>query len=174
MVNIKSNLLWEILDYTIQIIDDLVKITDFYIDQKNADYQYPVGGHIRHLIDHYNSLLKSTDGTVNYDLRERDVEIEKYPQKAQKSLKDLIPFIEQIKCQDLNRPLLICASAGKAGNFEFKAQSSFAREMLFLNSHTVHHFAMIKSHCVSLGMQLDENFGVAPSTVAYKNTQLKE
>ena len=42
------------------------------------------------------------------------------------------------------------------------------RELLFLISHTVHHFALIAFMLRSFGIEPGDKFGVAPSTLRYR------
>ena len=46
--------------------------------------------------------------------------------------------------------------------------STTGRELQFLVSHTVHHFAMIGGICRALEVEMEENFGVAPSTLRHR------
>ena len=46
--------------------------------------------------------------------------------------------------------------------------STLGRELQFLVSHTVHHFAMIGGMCSCLDVKMEEGFGVAPSTLKYR------
>jgi len=43
-----------------------------------------------------------------------------------------------------------------------------ARELMTLSSHTIHHFALIATTLRGHGVQVDANFGVAPSTLSYQ------
>ena len=43
--------------------------------------------------------------------------------------------------------------------------SSLARELQMLSSHTIHHFALIAMTLRAHGVELDADFGVAPSTL---------
>ena len=45
--------------------------------------------------------------------------------------------------------------------------SSGLRELDFLQSHTIHHFALIAYKLEALGIEVEDNFGVAPSTLKY-------
>ena len=47
--------------------------------------------------------------------------------------------------------------------------SSLGRELEFVISHTIHHHALIKERLQHLGIEFDETFGVAPSTLEYRN-----
>jgi hypothetical protein len=45
--------------------------------------------------------------------------------------------------------------------------SSISRELQVLSSHTVHHFALIAMTLRMRGVELDSDFGMAPSTLRY-------
>jgi hypothetical protein len=49
-------------------------------------------------------------------------------------------------------------------------RSSVSRELQFLLSHTVHHYALIAMTLRAAGVELDEELGVAPSTLAYQRS----
>jgi hypothetical protein len=57
---------------------------------------------------------------------------------------------------------------GLAGDFDFQAPSSLCRELAFLGSHTVHHFALLLEHCHQQGVSVPEGFGKAPATRAHE------
>jgi hypothetical protein len=43
-----------------------------------------------------------------------------------------------------------------------------ARELEFLLSHTVHHYAIVAILCRLQGIAVDDGFGVAPSTLRHR------
>ena len=47
-------------------------------------------------------------------------------------------------------------------------QTTVARELEFLQSHTVHHLSIIVLKRAHAGIKVDENFGVADSTLKYR------
>jgi hypothetical protein len=49
--------------------------------------------------------------------------------------------------------------------------TSLGRELLFLESHTVHHMALLADYVRGLGVVLDANFGKAPATIAFERAQ---
>jgi hypothetical protein len=55
----------------------------------------------------------------------------------------------------------------------FWIESSAARELEFLHSHTVHHHALIAEKLSSSGVKLPDDFGVAPSTLKFWAEQKK-
>ena len=50
-------------------------------------------------------------------------------------------------------------------------RSTGRRELQFLLSHTIHHYALIAVICNHLGVPLDPAFGVAPSTLRFQQQQ---
>jgi hypothetical protein len=51
------------------------------------------------------------------------------------------------------------------------AVTSLERELQFLLSHTVHHFALVALLLRAQGFEVSADFGVAPSTLAYWQPQ---
>ena len=49
--------------------------------------------------------------------------------------------------------------------------SSVGRELQVLSSHTIHHFALMAMTLRVLGVPVDPDFGMAPSTLRYLDTQ---
>jgi hypothetical protein len=49
--------------------------------------------------------------------------------------------------------------------------SSVGRELQVLSSHTIHHFALIAVTLKALGVYIDSDFGMAPSTQRYLATR---
>jgi hypothetical protein len=46
-------------------------------------------------------------------------------------------------------------------------ESSLSRELQVLSSHTIHHFALIAVTLRAHGVQMDADFGMAPSTLRH-------
>jgi len=49
------------------------------------------------------------------------------------------------------------------------SRSTIQRELQFLSSHTVHHFAIVAMILKIQGFETPDTFGVAPSTLKYEN-----
>ena len=57
--------------------------TDVYTQRVSAAFNGSVGGHYRHCLDHFTSLLQGLEGEmVDYDHRDRDTRIESQPAYA--------------------------------------------------------------------------------------------
>ena len=55
-------------------------------------------------------------------------------------------------------------------NAEPTITTSFDREEIYLVEHSIHHFALIRIALKTYfsSIKIDDNFGVAPSTIAYR------
>ncbi len=131
-------------------------------------YAKPVGAHLRHVIEHYEALLMpAEDGVVDYDARRRDAALEASPRLAQQHLLALQQHLAQQPC-DPRQPLTVRGLGGLAGEFAFELPSSLGRELVFVASHAVHHFALLVPHLRQHGLPLPgEGFGIAPATLAH-------
>jgi len=177
---------------------NLTQLKDFLLVISDEIYCYKsqwlsgttIGEHTRHILEFYTCLLQGAalknpvwNGSskslgqveshfekpvVNYDKRKRDHEIEGRRQKAI----DTIDFI----CNKLEHKGFWAEKLTVEGDYEhgseevISIESSFDRELLYNYEHTIHHQALIRVGLMEQNKQhlLDENFGVAPSTIKAK------
>jgi uncharacterized damage-inducible protein DinB len=120
-----------------------------------------IGGHFRHLHDHYVSFLSGlATGRVDYEARERDARFECDLAHARARVEQTIAGLEAMRETDGARVLDVRAE----GDW---VRSSVARELRFLASHTIHHYALIRLMLAADGVACDASFGVAPSTLEH-------
>lgn len=125
-----------------------------------------VGQHLRHCLDHYRSFLAGLEGgKVDYDCRDRSVDLEG---SIQNSLGEITRVKEGLEgvCEVVEPGILVKMDCGN--DLEEWQASTIGRELQFLISHTVHHFAMIGGMCSTLGVGVPKGFGVAPSTLRHQ------
>lgn len=146
---------------------------EFYLRQHPDCFNSSIGGHIRHNLDHYWSLLRGfTDGEIDYDARARDTEIETNPSTAADASDDIAKSLIALTREDLDREVRVKMDTGSYALPEDEwSRSTVRRELQFLLSHTVHHYALIAVMCQRQGIKLDKGFGIAPSTL--KHNQAK-
>jgi len=126
-----------------------------------------VGAHFRHVLDHYESFLAGlAAGRVDYDCRQRERELERDPRLAGARLEACAERLEGFAAVELDRDLVVLTASAPGRVRE--GRSSLARELQFLASHTVHHYALIAVLVRLWGVAPDDDFGVAPSTLAYE------
>jgi uncharacterized damage-inducible protein DinB len=137
-------------------------------------YSQAVGPHVRHVIEHYQALLNalsSDDACVDYDARNRDLRIQTDPTKTVSALMQLIEqFVAAAGNEDLNLDTRLSTrlKAGSQGELEVSVTTTLGRELLFLASHSVHHYALLGQYCRAAGLELGHEFGKAPATIAFE------
>lgn len=138
-----------------------------YCEPSRCFYGSSVGGHLRHCIEHYLAFLEGLpDGRVDYDARARDAAVETRTAAATAELEKLLGAFAAMRWCDLPSELQVRMDCG-GDDIPWQA-STPGRELQFLVSHTVHHFAMIGVICRDGGLVLEESFGVAPSTLRHR------
>lgn len=127
-----------------------------------------IGAHIRHVLDFYECFLAGVAlGLVDYEARPRNRNIER-------NREDALRAIDAVASRLLARRSSIAADEPvwvrpeDAPDSGEPMLSTVARELQVLASHTVHHYALIAVTLQALGQPVDASFGVAPSTLRYR------
>lgn len=126
-----------------------------------------IGKHLRHVLDHYECFLGAEGDRVDYDLRSRDPRIETDRTCALKRIDEIAEGLEAISGRAGRGVEVRANESSEPGQHGQFCESSDARELSYLASHTVHHFALIAIILKILGIIPPEDFGVAPSTLSY-------
>lgn len=157
--------------------DILIRMISLLEALDNQTYAQPleifkgssIGQHFRHILDFYLCLIKGINaGTVDYANRDRNPLAESDVQYTKQAFYEVSEAIEQFteaqnikvrgdfSAHDIERPELL---------------SSIGREMMFAYDHAIHHLAMIKIgiDIVMPQLNIDNNIGVAPSTIQYRD-----
>lgn len=155
-----------------QGIELLNSISDDLYTKNNGPFNKSgIGRHFRHIIEHYFSLLDSGYiGMIDYDARERDLQLENDRSFMIQSLQEVIKSLRLLEKSPelLRNKIKIRSNEGVGEENSPLSESNILRELQFLISHTVHHYALIGLILETLGFKPDENFGVAPSTLKYE------
>ncbi len=135
-----------------------------------APFRGGVGSQFRHCIDFYACYLNGIeDGRIDYSRRERDPRVESEPDCAVERIETLIHKLTETTTGDLDRTLLVKSDMPVVSpGLPSWSGSTVHRELQFLVSHTIHHYALIVSLLRAQGFELDgqsAEFGVAPSTL---------
>lgn len=131
----------------------------------------PVGVHFRHVFDHYHAFLAGLPSdAIDYDARQRQVPLETDRLLALATARGLITDLGRLPPELGARPVRVTlrSVAGHEETPDWSA-SSVKRELQFLVSHTVHHYALIKELLRRDGVAAAEEFGIAPSTLAARH-----
>ncbi|MHC4820611.1 MAG: hypothetical protein ACYTDX_02685 [Planctomycetota bacterium] len=127
-----------------------------------------IGTHIRHVLDYWSCLLRDREsGAVNFDGRERRLDLQVDPGAAAARLRELITEVEALADLDPESPLLIRMDSVAEDGVVPRSTSTLGREVHGLLSHTIHHFAIVAMLLRLAGRPVPEGFGIAPSTLRF-------
>jgi hypothetical protein len=148
----------------------LAEISDEdYIHKVPVAFNASIGGHYRHCLDHFRSLLDSAmDGDLNYDRRERGTLIENERFAAVSATRELREGFERLDPVCLLRPLAVTCRTSWVTNGSQVSTSTIGREIMYSVAHAVHHYALIGVMGGIMGLQMPLDFGVAPSTLKHQ------
>ena len=154
--------------------EDLLRAlsADLYTRRVPLAFNACIGGHYRHCLDHFTSLLRSVHADeVDYDHRERDARIESQPDFALALTRQMRGQLERLPFGALDAPVRARCEVSYAHGDSPVTGSTFGREMVYAIAHAIHHYALISVMARLLDANLPEHFGVAPSTVAHNAKQ---
>ncbi|MES2747009.1 MAG: DinB family protein [Bacteroidota bacterium] len=152
------------------IKNTLNELSDLLTQLSNQDYTSPcfglsnatIGEHTRHIIEMFQCLEKQYEGgIVNYDDRKRDYQIQTDTVFAKQTIADVV--------QQLDKPNKNLQLQQIVDGEELLIDSNYNRELLYNLEHCIHHQALIKVAVLqNEAIVIDENFGVARSTIEYR------
>lgn len=127
-----------------------------------------VGPHLRHVLDHYANFLEGVSaGRVDYDARARDPTIEVDRSAAIAKLDELVSGLRALSTHSHGTLTVKMECGDDSPPESWWSTSSICRELQFLISHTVHHYALIRFVLKLQGIDPGPVFGVAPSTLRH-------
>ena len=130
-----------------------------------------IGGHYRHCLDHFASLLAGVDqDMVDYDHRERDVRIEQEPAFAREATERIRERLERLDAAMLTEPVMARCEVSYGFGSSPVTASTLGRELVYVIAHGIHHYALITVMSRLQGADVPEDFGVAPSTVRHRRS----
>jgi hypothetical protein len=154
--------------------EDLLRAlsADLYTRRVPLAFNACIGGHYRHCLDHFTSLLRGLDADeVDYDHRERDARIESQPDFALMLTQQMRAQLERLPLGALDAPVRARCEVSYAHGDSPVTGSTFGREMVYAIAHAIHHYALISVMARLMDAKLPEHFGIAPSTVAHNAKQ---
>lgn len=172
-----SNSYEDIVHQAISLLDD-ISLPD-YQEIVGPHFSSSIGTHIRHIVDHFLALQEASQNTelkdeklnyglVNYNKRNRHADIEHCPQAAIAACKDISAWL-RATCSNhlLNSRLQVRSEIDISHTKSTTCESTLERELVFVASHAIHHFALIRIIRNLQGKALPEFFGYAPATISH-------
>jgi uncharacterized damage-inducible protein DinB len=128
------------------------------------------GSHLRHCLDFYSGFLDGLEtGVIDYDARRRDSRLEHDRAYALQQIERIIAKLNACRQVPAQKAVKVKLDSGNDPNAALEvSDSTIRRELQFLSSHTVHHYALIAVILRLHGFQTSADFGVAPSTLKYR------
>lgn len=128
------------------------------------------GSHLRHVLEFYQCFLDGlATSRIDYDARKRDELIERRRQSATTSIRSIISLLEEVSSFEEDWELAVRMENADEDVYLI---SSVGRELQALSSHTIHHFALIAITLRLHGFDVDQDFGMSPSTLRYQAAKL--
>ena len=148
-------------------LDELIYLLDQLSDQQYAKScealsGATIGEHTRHIIEMFQCLENGYDfGVLKYDNRDRNTQIQTETEFAKQCI---IEIKSGLKSE--NKTLYL---EQIIDGLAIRIQSSYYRELLYNMEHCIHHQALIKVAVLPFeNISINENFGVARSTIEYR------
>ena len=124
------------------------------------------GAHLRHNLDFVNALLNGlAERRVDYTDRTRDPLVETHRGHAIEQMQFAIGRLENLTPDILGRIVMVRSEI----DTDVWHTSSVSREIEFVHSHTVHHYAVVARLLASAGYDIGTDVGVEPSTLRYRS-----
>ncbi len=161
----QNSLFLVIKSVLVQFIDVLNQMTyDDYTQPIELLSGSTIGEHTRHIIEIFQkTIIEYEAGVLDYDKRDRNVLIQSNIDYAIECLAEIVSKIE-------NEDKLLHVLS-ETNNRALPIQTSYFRELLYNVDHCIHHQAIIKIGILILGnIKVNDEFGVAISTLNYRNT----
>ncbi|MFT6407743.1 MAG: putative damage-inducible protein DinB [Arenicella sp.] len=133
---------------------------DKYTQGSQPAFHSTIGAHFRHVLEHYRCFIEQLDsGHICYDNRQRDQLLERDFAYANQTIIELKDLLRDLQQANLDQSCLLSDQQTTE-----PVASTLLRELLFLQSHTMHHYAIIGAMTRAFGAQPADDFGVAIAT----------
>lgn len=147
-----------------------------------------IGMHFRHVVDMYSALMandsrQQVTDIIDYDSRRRGALIEERRDIAIKELRSLEHWImhladaESALCdadvieKQKQQSISVKSEVTLSDSHSVIVESSLIRELIFVSSHAVHHYALIGVIAKLQGVALSGSLGIAPATATFLREQ---
>lgn len=165
---IKSQLI--ILQQTSQYLSSVTQSQ--YSQVLSPAFMSSAGAHIRHILDHYYSVINGLPKRmIDYDKRSRGGIIERCPKAALQSIKEIRTFLMALTAEQLQQKIKLSTEISIKDKQVLIVDTTLAREIIFVGSHAVHHLATVKHIAQSQKITIDSALGVAPATATFLRGQ---
>ena len=133
-----------------------------------------IGAHCRHIIEFYQCFFHGLpEESIDYDARQRAPLIEHNRSCALRQLNDICEQLHLLAQSDLSKTLMLKAQIDKDFSVVI-CETSIVRELVFLQSHSIHHMATISVLLNNYGVVTPKDFGLADATRIFNQKHHQE
>ncbi|KAH9921993.1 uncharacterized protein BXZ73DRAFT_51534 [Epithele typhae] len=163
-----------ILRQAVDLVDNSLTSDEQLTTHSNYIPGSTIGKHLRHARDHFALLLdvisEPAPHVLNYDKRSRNTPMETSRTAARETLNDCIARLQEVVPQArMGQPITLHAVTP----YPQVMGTTFGRELWFAGLHAIHHWSMVRVIAGELGIQMEESFGFAPSTLVHMESKAK-
>ena len=152
----------EVLRQGLDLVEALAP-EDYAFPQERNIWSCP-GSHTRHMLDFLDCLLSGLDSRqVDYTSRKRHIEVECSQTMGLCEIRRCIESLDRLRPLDGSLGLHVRSDTNQEWT-----QSTLERELQFVTAHVIHHYALIRLTLAHRGIEAPFEFGVAPSTLAFR------
>lgn len=129
-----------------------------------------IGEHFRHWLDLFHAI-RMEPSRIDYNLRRRGHPVERDLSIAKREITELVDWLSHVSSAQVDQSVSVEVETLLSKTQIEQVQSTLARELTFAALHATHHFALAKVVASLRGIQSQQQFGVAPTTVSYQKAQ---
>ena len=164
------------LNRNLEALSSLVEqfTAEEYKQELELVYNATIGQHSRHILEFFKCLaLGCQTGTVDYEDRERDLQLESDKVNALTVINEIENWIDRV---DVEQKIIMQGRfSTREDEIPTMVESTVERELIYNLEHMIHHMAIIKIAVCNYfpHINLTPGMGVAPSTLKYKRESRK-
>ena len=145
--------------------------SDQYSQGFKPAFQSNIGTHFRHIVEHYQCFFTQLpDCAFRYDQRLRDQRLETDLAYAMETVTGLLACFHKLEDSLFDERYTVGEQTEEKEGIDsdvIVVDTNLPRELMFLQTHTVHHYAMIAAMCRGIGVSPEPGIGVAIPTRNY-------
>nr|WP_245621469.1 DinB family protein [Enterovibrio calviensis] len=157
------------MDVAAQSLELLHQLSDAQYNHVAAPYlQSSIGQHMRHILDVFHAATGCpTSDFIDYDVRRRAHPVEKDKAIAISEWTLLCHWLDGLSEDNLLSRVNVSGEVSLTHHVASVTRSTLGRELSFVASHAVHHFALIRVSLCAQGISTADTFGMAPATATF-------
>ena len=169
----KGELLTQALVDTLSQIQDVLTILHALPNSARSSIyiENDIGVHVRHVMDHLQAFLTGLGSSeVDYNTRNRSAACETDLDIANMQLETIVEQVKKLNKEPrlMKMDLMIVSEIDCFSTHSETVHSNFAREVLYLINHTIHHAAYIRLLLRNRDIALPDHIGIAPCTATFQ------